>query len=75
MPAGANTRGMDPMTCAALLLVFCPRPMVPPAALPEAVEATSQRPEQPAWVARLRETWQGPSIVRPDLYDHRYIAW
>lgn len=75
MAAGANTRGMDPMTCAALLLVFSPPPMVPPAALPEAVEATSRNAEQPAWVARLRETWQGPWIVRPDLYDHRYITW
>ena len=66
---------MNPITCIALLLVFSPHPIVPPAALPEAVEAHAQAASPPGWLAEAMAAWRGPWIVRPDLYDHRYITW
>jgi len=66
---------MNPMTCIALLLVFSPRPVVPRAALPEAVDAEPQPASPTGWLERATTTWRGPWIVRPDLYDHRYIIW
>ncbi|TMA22091.1 MAG: hypothetical protein E6J88_14830 [Deltaproteobacteria bacterium] len=66
---------MNPMTCIALLLVFSARPIVPPAALPEAVEAGRRPSSPPGWPAQATVAWRGPWIMRPDLYDHRYITW
>jgi hypothetical protein len=66
---------MNPMTCIALLLVLSPSSTVPPAALPEVVEADPRPASPPAWLAQAPAAWRGPWIVRPDLYDHRYITW
>ena len=65
---------MNPMTIA-LLLVFSPRPIVPPDALPEVVQAQPAPASPPRWLVEATSSWGGPWIVRPDLYDHRYITW
>ena len=70
-----KTHLMSPLTCVALLLVFSTRPVMPPAALPRAVESDARPTSPPAWLAQAAAAWRGPWIARPDLYDHRYITW
>ena len=71
----AKTRPMNPMTCMALLFVVSPRPLVPPDALPEIVEARPAPAAPPRWLVQAMSLWGGPWVVRPDLYDRHYIIW
>jgi len=63
---------------AALLLVLAstaPPPVVPPDALPEAVEAHPLSAPPPKSSAEAYAAWGGPWLLRPNLYDYRYITW
>ena len=70
-----KTHLMSALTSVAVLLVFSTRPVVPPGALPQAVESDARPASPPAWLAQAAAVWRGPWIARPDLYDHRYITW
>jgi len=68
---------MSSTTCiAALLFVLAstaPPPVVPPDALPEAVEAHPA--PAPKSSAEAYAAWGGPWLLRPNLYDYRLITW
>jgi hypothetical protein len=69
---------MSSITCIAALLLFTattPPPLVPPDALPEAVQAHPVSAPPPRWLEQALAVWGGPGIARPSLYDYRYITW
>jgi len=66
-------------TCiAALLLHFALTPpprLIPPDPLSEPPQAHALSTPSPRWSAQALAQWRGPWVLRPGLYDHRYITW
>ena len=75
----AKTPLMLSTTCIAALLLHlactAPSHVVPPEALGETAQAHPLSTPPPGWSAQALAEWPGPWILRPGLYDHRYITW
>jgi len=73
-----QTHAMSYMTIVPLLLLFAstaPTPLIPPGALPEAVQAHPLSAPPPRWSREALAAWGGPWELRPSLYDYRYVTW
>ncbi len=70
---------MTPTTLiASLMLLFAstaPAPLLPPDALPEAIQEHPLSASPPRWSAEALAAWGGPWDLRPSLYDYRYVTW